>query len=193
MLDPQSHSGRRLAAGLFSLGMLAFVSGCQSDGEGETTGGDSAKPAPVTQTELRAYCPPVVLREGTTFFNSFEKGADGDRTKLIYQTSIFDATRSCTRSDGTLSVKVAVAGRVVPGPLGKTGSVTVPIRIAVTNGDEVLYSQLHQYSVQVASTGQATQFLFTDPAVTFPDAGRGVRIFAGFDEGPAKKQADPTE
>ena len=30
-----------------------------------------------SQSELRAYCPPVTLREGTAFFNTYEKGATG--------------------------------------------------------------------------------------------------------------------
>lgn len=177
-------------AGKAALGMMALacavLSGCQG-GSGTAALEGAAERPRVSQTELRAFCPPVVLREGTTFFRTYERGAEGDNARLVSQTTFSDATRACSTADGQMTVKVALAGRVVPGPASSGGAVNLPIRIAVTSGDEVLYSQLHQYSVQLSSTTQATQFLFTDPNVVFPaPTGRGVRIFAGFDEGPPK-------
>ena len=131
----------------------------------------------------------MTLREGTASFTNYAKGGDGDPTKLVYQASISDVTRSCTRANGTMTIKVAVAGRVVPGPLATAGPVTMPIRVAVTQGDEVLYSQLHKYQVNV-DANSATQFVFTDPNVNIPipPDGQG-RVFAGYDDGP-KKAAD---
>ena len=58
-------------------------------------------------------------------------------------------TRSCSRGGGMLTMNVAVAGKVVPGPVATDGSVTMPIRIVVSSGDEVLYSQIHKYQVAV--------------------------------------------
>ena len=177
--------------------MLA-VSGCQSGGvakgDNAVAGVDATAPPPpeekITQSELRAYCPSVIIRQGTSSYNAYAKGGDGDASKLIHQTSISDATRSCTRADGTMTIKVAVAGRVVPGPLAQAGPVTMPIRVAVLQGQEVLYSQLHRYQVTLAGTREAQQFVFSDPNVSIPipPDGQG-RIFVGFDEGP-EKQAD---
>ncbi len=65
----------------------------------------------------------------------------------------------------------------------------MPIRIVVTHGDDVLYSQLHRHQVSVSDGSAATQFVFNDPAVTIPEpAEQNVRIYAGYDEGPPKKQ-----
>ena len=77
------------------------------------------------------------------------RAAQDDPTKIIYQASISDVTRSCTRADGMLTMNVAVAGRVVPGPVGTPGNVTMPIRIVVVRGEEVLYSQLHKHQVAI--------------------------------------------
>jgi hypothetical protein len=176
--------------------MLA-VAGCQSgDGGGGFLGmGGGSKADPkveegkILASELLAYCPQVTLREGTAFFDSYAKGGEGDKTKIVYQTSIADVTRSCTRADGMLTMNVAVAGRVVPGPLGKAGTVTMPIRVAVMRGSEVLYSKLHQYQVTIGSTSAATQFVFNDANVTVPNpVEKDLRVFAGFDEGPVKKK-----
>jgi hypothetical protein len=65
----------------------------------------------------------------------------------------------------------------------------MPIRIAVTRGDEVLYSQLHKYPVDVSDPSAATQFLFSDPNISLQaPIETAVRAYAGYDEGPPKKQ-----
>ena len=183
---------------LARFGLLSFIlaaAGCQSgDSSGflGSSGEDSTpKVAPegkVLQSELRAYCPPVTLREGTAFFNTYEKKADNDPTKLIYQSSISAVTRTCTYSGGMITMNIAVAGKVVPGPLATDGSVTMPIRIVVSSATDVLYSQIHKYEVAVNKQAGATQFLFNDPNVTFAQPAPGtVQVFAGYDEGPPKK------
>nr|WIE90920.1 hypothetical protein P9270_025875 [Mesorhizobium sp. WSM4875] len=106
-----------------------------------------------------------------------------DPAKIIYQTSITDVTRDCTHENGQLTMKIAVAGKVVPGPLFTPGTVTMPIRIAVQHGPDVLYSQLHQYQVQVTDPSAATQFVFTDTNVVVPEpTARDYQAYAGYDE-----------
>lgn len=172
-------------------GFLLTLAGCQS-GDNTIAGvGEDAKPpeGKVLASELRAYCPTITLREGTAFFNTYAKGGEGDPSKIIYQAAITDVTRDCKRSNGTLNMNVAVAGKVVPGPAGSAGNVTMPIRVAVVRGDQVLYSQLHQYKVAVGA--QSTQWVFNDPNVSIPDpTERDIQIFAGFDEGPPKKKPE---
>jgi hypothetical protein len=172
-----------------AVGLLAAA--CQSgDGlDGLGIGGSQSErqQEQVPVEELRAFCPTVSLREGTASFNTYERGGDGDPARLVYQAAINDITRSCSYNGSTITVNVAVAGRIVPGPRGQTGSVTMPIRVVALRGSEVLYSELHQHRVDIADTAGATQFIFSDPNVTFvvpPD--RGVRILAGYDEGPTR-------
>ncbi|RWG55741.1 MAG: hypothetical protein EOQ64_15790 [Mesorhizobium sp.] len=106
-----------------------------------------------------------------------------DPAKIIYQASITDVTRDCTHENGQLTMKIAVAGKVVPGPLFTSGTVTMPIRIAVQHGPDVLYSQLHQYQVQVTDPSAATQFVFTDTNVVVPEpTARDYQAYAGYDE-----------
>lgn len=192
--------GRFMAALATSCFMLA-VTGCQSGGAGGAAGlfGPSkpkdpkviaAEEGKILASELLAYCPNITLRDGTAFFNSYAKGGQDDPSKLTFQSAITDTTRSCTRTDGQMTIKVGVAGKVVTGPAGGAGTVNMPIRIAVVRNGEVLYSQLHKNSVQVTDPSTATQFVFTDQNVVIPiPTARDIQIFAGFDEGPAKKKA----
>lgn len=184
-------NGIRFFKGFALAGFMLAAAGCQSGDKNVLAVGDDAKPpeGKVLESELRAYCPAITLREGTAFFNTYEKGGAEDPSKIIYQASISDVTRNCTRANGMLTMNVAVAGRVVPGPAGKAGTVAMPIRVVVVRGDEVLYSELHKHQATVGS--ESTQWLFNDPNVTIPDpTTRDLQVFAGYDEGPPKKQAE---
>jgi hypothetical protein len=144
----------------------------------------SAEPGRITDVELRAYCPRVDLREGTSYYRTYDKGAQDDPAAVIYQASLAETTRSCSFGGGLMTINVAAAGRVVPGPKGRAGTITMPIRVAVTRGDEVLYSKLHQQQVQIGESG-ATQFVFSDPLVTIPQpTARNISVLVGYDEGP---------
>lgn len=180
------------AAGLVAL--AALLSACQSSDKG-IAGVDTTAPPPpqekIKQSELEAYCPSVTVREGTASFDTYAGGAAGDAAQIVYRASIADATRACKRSDGQMQIDVAVAGRVIPGPQAKAGSITMPIRVVVTVAGEVAYTQLHQYQVSISDTSSATQFLFKDPNVVIPTpADRTARVFVGFDEG-TKKEEQP--
>lgn len=184
----------RFAAAAGLVAFAAVLSGCQSSDKG-IAGVDTTAPAPpqgqITQSELRAFCPSVNVREGTSSFRTYASGGDGDAAQVIYQASIADATRACKRSDGQMAIDVAVAGRVVPGPKGQTGSITMPIRVVVTSGGQVAFSELYNHQVSVDDPRSATQFLFKVPNVVIPTPADGqARIFVGFDEGPDKEPAD---
>ena len=186
----------RFLAGFALAGFMLAAAGCQSGDAGGVLGlgGKKQEKQPddgkILASELLAYCPKVTLKEDTGYINKYVKGGEDDPAKLSYQASISQVTRSCSRAGGMLTMNVAVAGRVVPGPAGVSGAVTLPIRVVVTHGEEVQYSQLHNYQV-AAGGGQAQQFVFNDPAVTIPNpTDQGIQVFAGFDAGPPKKKQD---
>jgi hypothetical protein len=106
-----------------------------------------------------------------------------DPTKIIYQASISDVSRDCSRANGQLTMKVGVAGKIVPGPMFTPGTITMPIRIAVMHGTDVLYSQIHPYQIQVSDPSTATQFVFTDSNVVVPEpSAKDYQVYAGYDE-----------
>jgi hypothetical protein len=197
----------RFPASFLAAGLILAVSGCQSGGglSKLNPGLKEAPPPPstkVSEKDLLAYCPVLTLREGTAFYSEYAKGAKKSKkdeddplanpdaqtdnsANLIYQASISDVTRSCNYQGGMLTMNVAVAGRVVPGPMGRAGSITLPIRIVVLRDGDVIYSNLAKYPVQVTDTSEAAQFLYSNPNVTFDaPAKRNIQVFAGFDAGP---------
>lgn len=195
----QSTNGRFLA-GFALAGFMLAAAGCQSGDTGGVLGfGGGSKQTPpqegkVLASELRAYCPTVTLKEENGFINRYAKGGEDDAAKLSWQASISEVTRSCNRQTGMLAMDVALAGRVVPGPAGASGSVTLPIKITVLRSDgEVIYSQTQNHQVAL-SGNQAQQFLVNDPNVVVPiPENNTLQVFAGFDTGPAKKKQDDEE
>lgn len=187
-----SVSGRFFGKGLVLFAALAALSACNSSDPGAMLDLKSAKvekahSEQVLQSELTGFCPQVTLREGTAYFTTYEKGGDGDPERAIYQASITETTRACTRPNGMLAMNIAVAGRVVPGPKANGATVTMPIRVAITEGEAVLYSQLHQFQVTIVPGQAATQFVFNDPNPTVPLASaKSITVYVGFDEGPPK-------
>ncbi|MEP7457144.1 hypothetical protein [Phyllobacterium sp. SB3] len=144
----------------------------------------------IKASELLAFCPQVTIREGTSVITRYGS-ADKTPDNLVYQASISNETRSCKTVDGNMTMNVAIAGKVVPGPKFAPNTVNVPIRVAVIQGTEVLYSKLHNQAVPASDGSAATQFVFNDANVSFPKpSAQNVQVFIGFDEsGDAPKKS----
>jgi len=135
----------------------------------------------ISAEELRAYCPRVVLPDNGAFYTVYERGGEEDPARIIYRAAIDKVTRACRYMQGQMTMEVAAAGRIVPGPKFNPANINLPIYVWVRRGEEVLYDKNHQLNVLAGQHGQATQFLFKDDSVTFaqPDA-RNVIVRVGF-------------
>ena len=169
---------------------LAALAGCQSGdrlGALDLGGGARSQDQQTDQInvqELLAYCPQITLRLEDAIRDTYARGGEGDPAKLIQRASITEATRSCSFNGGTMSIDIAVAGRIVPGPVGSAGTVRLPLRVTVTRDLEEIYSQQHIQEVAVTDTAGATQFLFTDSSFSMPNpTARNIRVFVGIDGG----------
>ncbi|WP_198928669.1 hypothetical protein [Rhizobium sp. AC44/96] len=151
-----------------------------SIGTAKTATGNTA---PVVQ----GACPQIFMKDAEAVFRSYAGGAKtGDAQKLAYQASIGDYTRQCTLSETNLNMTVVAQLRVLAGPAGKAGTVTLPIRITVLDGEDVLYSEVTNFPAQV-SADAATQVLFRKDGVKMPvGSGSLVRVNIGFDQGAPK-------
>jgi hypothetical protein len=169
------------------IGLVALTA-CQTS-KVEDTLGTAAKDSDLTAEDLRAYCPRVVLREGTAILRTYTKGNDENPDEIIYQATITDVTRTCKYRDGLLYMTVVAAGRAVNGPKGTNGNLDLPVRVAIKQGESVPYSQLGRVQVAVAPGAGATQFIYRDDQVTVPgDSPQSLQVFIGFDEGPYNTQ-----
>ncbi len=135
------------------------------------------------QFRKRGFCPKVIVRDGTQTFRVFTRGNDGVPQELVYQATISKTARECQEAGDSLAIKVGVAGRLIPGPKGKTGRVVLPLRVAVTSGGGAgpAYSKLHNVPLDIQESTSSTVWTKIDPevfVVNSPD----LVIYVGFDD-----------
>jgi len=184
---------------MLTIGALALtLTACNSatnnkseDALGITEQQDVAEAKPTDQSNnLRAFCPRTVIRAGTETYRTFEggvkRGDPGALNSLQFQSTITDVARECNYSPTNLNMRVGIKGRVINGPTGLTGTLNVPIRVAVANTvNEVVYSELHQVPVTIPEGGSNALFSFVDSNINIPVPEKpNLVVYVGFDEGP---------
>ncbi|WP_246658313.1 PilZ domain-containing protein [Rhizobium sp. FKY42] len=190
----RSHVSGKQSLKFLPLALLAILAGCNSSSPVSGLSlGSSAPPAAAATgpVVVQAYCPQVVMLEQSAIKNAYAGNAKDDPAKLIYRASLSEATRACTANDTTLTIRVQAQGRVVIGPAGKPGRISLPINVEVIGeGDKVLYSQTQSTPVDVPAEGVA-QFLFDKADVSIPNQLGGVSTFTrvriGFEDATVKK------
>ena len=163
------------------IGLSLALAACQTGTPDEVLNVDDA----ITEADLLAYCPRPSLQEGTAILREYTEGNDDNPDEVVYQASITDVTRSCRYRNGQLFMQVAAAGRVLNGPKGTGGQLSLPIRVAVKEGENLPYSTLGQLNVTVIPGAGATQFIYKDEQIVLPQPTlRNLVVLVGFDEGP---------
>ena len=139
-----------------------------------------------TRTTLTDYCPAVRLRTGTESYRVVPRNGDkDDPAQVRFQATITRVARECAYEGGDLRIKVGARGRVITGPRGATGNFNMPIRVAVTRGDDTVYSKLHRPQTGVPNGASGAVFSFVDDQVVVPaPTATNLRVYIGFDEGP---------
>ena len=120
------------------------------------------------------------MRERNAVHDTYQRGGDGDPSKLVYRAMISDATRACTYGNGMTNMTIAVAGRVIPGPVGAVGTVQLPLQITIYRDNEVIDERTINHQVAISDTVGATQFMLPTPRFRCPMDQRNIRILIGF-------------
>jgi len=149
----------------------------------------SSVPTPDRIQDPRAYCPKTVLRAGTEVFDVYPKDVkkedEGSAAKLRWRATISEVVRECNSAGGFLNIRVGVRGRYLSGPSGEAGSFEMPLRIAVTRGDEVLFSQLYKLPASVSPGQTSGVFSHVENNISIPKPDKeNILIYVGYDEGP---------
>ncbi|MDR3493578.1 MAG: hypothetical protein P4L82_03155 [Ancalomicrobiaceae bacterium] len=135
------------------------------------------------QFAAQPTCPNAEIRYGTEAIQLFEPGKQGDLSAVRFQISVQRAARDCDQIGDNIIARVGAAGRVIAGPKGATGKVSVPVRIAAVNGDKVIYSALKVVEVDVAPPDFGADWSVVDEQVTIPAAiSNDTIIYVGLDE-----------
>ena len=78
-------------------------------------------------------CPKVVIYPRDNNLTIYETGRVGDGLAIVHRGEITKTARECQIAQGRVTVKYGFSGRVLLGPRGKTGPITLPVNITVTD------------------------------------------------------------
>ena len=147
------------------------------------------------------FCPEVVVLEGTAASQTYA-GTPPSSANLRYQYALGDTARECALEGGQLVIKVGVAGKVLLGPAGSSGSFSVPVRVAVLRerDNQPIVSKLYRAAVTVGANETRADFTIVSEPLYVPfiqdHAEDDYTIKAGIDEDasadkPVAKHAKP--
>ena len=131
---------------------------------------------------IATECPPIKVRPGAEAIYYYGKGQVGNPRDLQYQAVIDKQSRNCVASNGLITVKMGVVGRVLLGPAGSQTSVDVPIRFAVERDGVPMYSEKYQVPTAINASTQSGEFVKVVENVAIPyTGGEDIVIWVGFD------------
>ena len=131
------------------------------------------------------YCPDLRVREGTEVLRRYERGKEEEANSVIWQASIGDTARECLYdTQGNLTLRIGVSGRVISGPKGGAGDISLPLRIAVVKyQEEVFYSEVKTLAISIPASNSTVFRNVYEVTVPSPGRDRDYLIYVGFDDG----------
>lgn len=94
-------------------------------------GGDSA-PA-FSGGDAQPGCPRFVTWPRDSHLTIYEPGRIGDGLAIMHRGEITKTARECSMNGATVTVKYGFSGRILLGPRGQSGPISLPINVFVTD------------------------------------------------------------
>lgn len=183
-----ANAGRLAAAGAAALLMSACSMGNMFNSGASTTA--QYANASATQAEIAAVdplpaiateCPEIRVRPGSEAIFRYA-GQAGNPRDLAWQGIIDNQSRNCTVSNGLITVRMGVVGRVLLGPKGSQQQVDVPVRFDVERDDVSVFAERYTLPVSIAASNQSGDFVKVVEGVQIPYVGgEQIVIWVGFD------------
>jgi hypothetical protein len=181
-------AGRLVAVGAAALLISACSMGNMFSGA-STTNAQYAN-ASATQAEIAAIdplpaiateCPEIRVRPGNEAIFRYA-GQAGNPRDLAWQGIIDNQSRNCVVSNGLITVRMGLVGRVLLGPKGSQQQVEVPVRFDVERDNVSVFGERYTLPVTITSANQSGDFVKIIEGVQIPYVGgEQIIIWVGFD------------
>ncbi|HXK54361.1 MAG TPA: hypothetical protein PK405_06715 [Hyphomicrobiales bacterium] len=131
-------------------------------------------------------CPSAEIRSEATHYTIRAKGDIPDAKSIRFQGTLEKVSRECDFQPDYFAVKFGYAGRVLLGPSGGEGKLTLPVRVDfTTRGDRVVWSKVYKVAVAFAPGQTSVPFVEVSGDLVYqPKAGERLedfRLYIGFD------------
>jgi hypothetical protein len=159
------------------------------------SGSSDKGPQAVAGAAPDVECPYIDVREGASTL-TIRTGGDNPAMSLKYEGTLVRAARQCALVNGQMVMKVGVEGRIILGPQGTPGEITVPLRIAIVDQppgqSKTILTKLILIPVTVASLDNNPSFTHVEEGLAFPMPASGdlddYIVYIGFDPIAAQAQ-----
>ncbi len=190
-----------LAIGLAGCGMSSLTSGIGGGGfGGSSTTGSPGKN--VTHEgmliaakgegglsaggDLAGGCPKFQIWPRDHHVTIYESGRVGDGLGVVHRGEITQTARECQIAGNRVTVKFGFSGRVLLGPKGKTGTVSLPVNVFVTDAKREKIQSEKSVAELTMSLEKPIGYFSTVKSLSFtvPEGARAgeFEIFVGFDQ-----------
>jgi hypothetical protein len=147
-------------------------------------------------------CPGVEIRQGASTYQQTGPDNGSAALSLRYQASFMRFARECALRAGHVTLKVGIEGRVIVGPAGTSGPITLPVRLAVVKEGlepKTIWTKFYMVPVDLPAGQPNVTFTHVEEDMTFsmPPGNEFDQyvIYVGFDPDSAarepKKPAKP--
>ena len=138
----------------------------------------SATALPAIATE----CPPIKVRTGGEALFKYANNTKPNARELNWQAVIDNQSRNCVVSNGKITLRMGVVGRLLLGPAGNVQSADLPVRFAIERDGVPLFSEKYDIPVQIPGSQQSAEFVKVVENVEIPYlGGEQITIWVGFD------------
>jgi hypothetical protein len=121
------------------------------------------------QTDLD--CPSVEIRQGASTYAQSAEDNGSTALSLRYQASFVRFARECALHGGNVTMKVGVEGRLILGPAGTPGELTLPVRLAVVKeglNPQTIWTKFYMVPATLAPGQENVAFTQVEEDMTFP-------------------------
>ncbi|MGL4396720.1 MAG: hypothetical protein ACRCS9_09295 [Hyphomicrobium sp.] len=94
---------------------------------------DPGATSSTTIGEVAPGCPRFVVASRDHHITFYEPGRAGDGLAIMHRGEITKTARECQIEPGRVTVRYGFSGRVLLGPKGKPGNVTLPVTVSVND------------------------------------------------------------
>ena len=116
-------------------------------------------------------CPNVQIRFGASTLSVGLPGKPASGNDLRYQGSITRTARDCNLSNGQITARIGIQGRVIVGPAGAPPTVDVPVRVAVVQDgapEKIIFTKAYRTSVAIPPGELNADFSLVAEDMTYP-------------------------
>lgn len=158
-------------------------------GGSQSSAATQASAAAATPTSDDFDCPRIDIRPGASTLLQNASGGEGDALNLRYQGTFVRAARECRVQAPNVNIKLGVQGRIILGPAGGPGEITVPLRYALVQetvgSSKVMWSKLYMVPVQIPPDQPSFNFTHISEDLTLPIPSANILdslvLYIGFD------------